>query len=217
MKHDIDSIVMTIRTEVGNHELPLVDGIAKTNRDPFRILLCTVLSSRTKDSVTRDACNRLWEIAKTPDVLRKLSVEKIEKLIYPVGFYRNKAKNLIVLGNQLVKEYESIVPSTREELVKLKGVGRKTANLVLALAFEKDAICVDTHVHRFFNRIGYIRTKKPIETELALMKKLPKKYWKEINGLVVSYGQNICKPIAPWCSKCPISQQCQKVGVVKPR
>lgn len=217
MIHDIDSIVKDVRAEVGNYELPLVDGIAKTKRDPFRILLCTVLSSRTKDSVTKEACNRLWNLVKTPGALLKLPLEDIEKLIYPVGFYRNKAINLLELGRQLVNDHGSVVPSTREELVKLKGVGRKTANLVLALAFEKEAICVDTHVHRFFNRIGYIKTSKPIETELALMEKLPGKYWIEINGLIVSYGQNICKPISPWCSRCPISRQCQKVGVKKSR
>ncbi|MHA2294876.1 MAG: endonuclease III domain-containing protein [Candidatus Hodarchaeales archaeon] len=215
---NIDNVVEAIREKVKPLELPVVDRMAREGKsNPFRILVCTMLSSRTKDSVTNEACKRLWDLAQTPGSMLELSVEEIEQAIYPVGFYRNKARNLKVLCEQLVKEFGSEVPDKLEELVKLKGVGRKTANLVLTLGFRKLGICVDTHVHRFFNRLDYVKTNKPEETEIALRKKLPKRYWIEINGLIVSFGQNVCKPISPWCSKCPINNICPRKGVDKSR
>ncbi|MFW9995456.1 MAG: endonuclease III domain-containing protein [Candidatus Odinarchaeota archaeon] len=217
MTFNIDAVVEAIKETVKQFELPIVDQMARTNRDPFQVLVCTMLSSRTKDSVTDEACKRLWRLAQIPEAILELSIDEIERAIYPVGFYRNKARNLKSLCEQLITDFGSKVPDTLEDLVKLKGVGRKTANLVLTLGFQKLGICVDTHVHRIFNRLGYIKTSNPGETELALRKKLPKKHWIEINGLLVSFGQNVCRPISPWCSRCPVNDACKRIGVKKSR
>ncbi|MCD6227366.1 endonuclease III [Candidatus Micrarchaeota archaeon] len=176
---------------------------------PFKILIGTVLSARTKDETTGKTVDRLFSKVDSPKKLSNMKVEQVEKLIYPVGFYKTKAKNIVKLSKILVKEYNSEVPDTITELVKLPGVGRKTANLVLSLAFDKDAICVDTHVHRITNRWGYVNTKTPYETEMVLRKKLPRKYWKVINSLLVRFGQNICRPVRPKCSECPLKNVCE--------
>ena len=169
--------------------------------------------ARTKDEVTSNAAKKLFvKVNKIKD-LEKISRKELEKLIYPVGFYKTKAKNLKLLPKILKKEFNSIIPETIEELIKLPGVGRKTANLVVTIAFDKHAICVDTHVHRIMNRLGYIRTKTPHETEIILRKKLPRKYWKTINSILVAFGQNTCKPISPFCSKCPIYKECKRIKV----
>lgn len=185
--------------------------------NPFRVLISTILSSRTKDEVTRQASKKLFSKVKNPYDLSRLSEKQIEKLIYPVGFYRVKAKLLKRLAKVLVTKYKGKIPDTMEELLKLPGVGRKTANLVLTLGFNKYGICVDTHVHRIVNRWGYVSTRSPNETEMELRKKLPKKYWKEINGLLVSFGRSICKPVAPLCNECPLRDLCPKIGVKKHR
>ncbi|WP_297455887.1 endonuclease III [Persephonella sp.] len=197
---------------------PVVSLMAKReHRTPFQILISTIISLRTKDEVTAEASERLFKLADNPYDMLKLSEEEIAKAIYPAGFYRNKAKTIKKISQILVEKYNSQVPDILEELLKLPGVGRKTANLVLALSFNKPAICVDVHVHRITNRLGFVKTKTPEETELELMKKVPKKYWNKINDLLVAFGQTICKPISPFCSKCPVSQYCEKVGVDRHR
>lgn len=185
--------------------------------DPFKILIATILSARTKDEVTAQASKRLFSKVKSPRDLVKLKTKEIEKLIYPVGFYRQKAKRLKELAKILIEKYDAKVPDSLEELVKLPGVGRKTANLVLSNGFGKDAICVDTHVHKITNRWGFVKTKTAYETEMELRKKLPKKYWRIINQLLVEFGKKICKPVKPSCSVCPIRNHCPKIGVKKHR
>ena len=188
-----------------------------TLRDPFKILVATVISARTKDEVTEKVSGRLFSRAKNFEDLLKMSEEEIARLIYPAGFYRNKARILKRLAEVIVKEYGGKVPSSLDELLKLPGVGRKTANLVLITAFGKDGICVDTHVHRIVNRWGFVRTKSPEETEMELRKKLPRKCWKKINRVLVPFGRKVCRPISPFCSSCPISDLCPKIGVERKR
>lgn len=182
-------------------------------KDPYSVLIACILSLRTNDKTTYPATLRMLELAKTPHDMKGVKVEDLAKAIYPVGFYENKAKQIIELSRQIDEELDGKVPDEIEELVKFKGVGRKTANLVLSLGFNKPAICVDVHVHRIFNRLGYIKTKNPEETEFALREKLPQKYWIDINTLLVTHGQNVCKPINPKCAQCPIEKYCKKIGV----
>jgi endonuclease-3 len=179
--------------------------------DPYLVLIACILSLRTNDKTTYPATLRMLKLAKTPKEMAKISQENLEKAIYPVGFYSNKAKQIIELSKIITKELNSQVPNTIEELIKFNGVGRKTANLVLAKGFQIPAICVDVHVHRIFNRLGLIKTKNPEETEFELRKKLPQKYWLDINTLLVTHGQNVCKPIRPKCKDCPITKFCKKI------
>lgn len=179
-------------------------------KNPYLVLIACILSLRTNDKTTYPATLRMLELAKTPKEMKQVKVEDLVQAIYPVGFYENKAKQIIELSKTIDEELGGKVPDEIEELIKFKGVGRKTANLVLSLGFNKPAICVDVHVHRIFNRLGYVKTKTPEETEFALREKLPQKYWIDINTLLVTHGQNICKPIKPKCSECPISAYCAK-------
>jgi len=213
----IGKVVEILRREKGKWDVPVVSLMAQTGSDPFKILVSTVLSLRTKDRVTEEASNRLFQVVKSPEDLLKLTEEEISNLIYPVGFYRRKAKNLREIAKILVEKYQGKVPDSLEELLKLPGVGRKTANLVVTLGFGKPGICVDTHVHRIMNRLGFVKTKTPEETEFSLRKKLPREYWIEINELLVALGQHICHPTSPKCSQCPISELCPKVGVSRRR
>lgn len=210
---DIDKVVRILKKEVKTYDVPIVELIEVQTKDPFKVLVATILSARTKDQTTAAACRRLFEKVKKPQDLKKLTIKQIEKLIYPVGFYHNKAKHLKELPDVLDELYGNKVPHTVEELVKLPGVGRKTANLVVAVAHVKPAICVDIHVHRISNRLGYVKTKTPLETEMALRKKLPKKHWITYNTIFVMFGQNLCTPISPKCSICPIYDQCNRIGV----
>ena len=180
-------------------------------KDPYLVLIACILSLRTNDRTTYPATLRMLELAKTPAEMKMVKAEDLAKAIYPVGFYENKAKQIIELSRQIDEELGGKVPDEIEELTKFKGVGRKTANLVLSQGFNKPAICVDVHVHRIFNRLGYVKTKTPEETEFALREKLPVKYWIDINTLLVTHGQNVCKPIKPMCDKCPISDYCAKI------
>ncbi len=216
MEKKIENIIRVLRRECKKFKEPIVTTISK-KKDPFKVLIGTVLSLRTKDDVTHKASERLFEKASTPYEIIKLSPEEIEKLIYPVGFYKRKAKNIIEISKILIEKYNGNVPDSIDELLKLPGVGRKTANLVITLGYGKLGICVDTHVHRISNRLGIVKTKTPEETEFALRKILPKKYWIEYNDLLVTWGQNICTPISPKCSICKISPYCEKIGVVKHR
>lgn len=196
---------------------PIVTEIAERTRDPFRILISTILSLRTKDEVTAEASKRLFQVADTPEKILNLKTNRIERLIYPVGFYKTKAKRLKQVCRILVEEYNGRVPDSLDELLRLPGVGRKTANLVITLGYGKPGICVDTHVHRISNRLGYVDTKTPEQTEMELRKKLPRKWWIKYNDLLVTWGQNICTPISPRCSICPLAKYCEKKGVKKSR
>jgi len=213
MSFAIDEAISRLKKEVAGYDVPVVDLIAAQTRDPFKVLVATILSARTKDEVTAAASRRLFKRAATPGELARLSVAELEKIIYPVGFFRNKAKYLAKLPQVLAEKFNGRVPDTIEELVQLPGVGRKTANLVVAVAFGKPAICVDTHVHRIMNIWGYVQTKTPLETEQALRNKLPEKYWIEINSILVAFGQGTCTPRRPKCSECVISDLCPKIGV----
>ena len=179
-------------------------------KDPYLVLIACILSLRTNDKTTYPATLRMLELAKTPQEMIKVTEEDLAKAIYPVGFYKNKARQIVELSKIIVEELNNKVPDTIEDLIKFNGVGRKTANLVLAKGYNIPAICVDVHVHRICNRLGYVKTKNPEETEFALREKLPQKYWLDINTLLVTHGQNVCKPIKPNCAECPIAEFCNK-------
>ena len=205
---DIEKIIQLIK----DAKQPLSDfgELMENFHDPFLVLIACILSLRTNDNTTYPATLRMLKLGKTPKDFANCDVKKLEKAIYPVGFYSNKAKQIVELSKILVEKYDSRVPDSIDELCKFNGVGRKTANLTIAKGFNKPAICVDVHVHRIFNRMGYLKTKTPDETEMVLRKKLPKKYWIDINTLLVTHGRNICKPIKPLCDKCPIETFCNK-------
>ncbi len=209
---DISRLIEAIKEEVAGYRTPVVDLIAVQTRDPFKVLVATILSARTKDETTAAAAARLFRHAQDPAALAELPEEEIRKLIYPVGFYKNKAGYLARLPAALAA-WGGAVPSDLESLMRLPGVGRKTANLVLSVAFGRDAICVDTHVHRIMNIWGYVRTRTPLETEMALREKLPVTYWRQINSLLVAFGQGTCTPVAPHCDACVIAADCPKIGV----
>jgi endonuclease-3 len=210
---DIRKIVKILRKEVQTFQVPIVTEVSRRRRGPFEVLVTTILSARTKDDVTRVAARRLLEKAPTPEAIIAMKEQDVARLIFPVGFYKTKAKNLKKMSADLLENFGGEVPDDLDELLKLSGVGRKTANLVITLAFGKPGICVDTHVHRVSNRLGYVATKDPEATEIALRGKLPREYWIEYNDLLVTWGQNICRPISPFCSKCAISPYCKQVGV----
>lgn len=186
-------------------------GLMDSFNDPYLVLIACILSLRTNDKTTYPATLRMLKLAKTPQQMMRVKIENLERAIYPVGFYKNKAGQIIELSKVLVEKYGGKVPCDIDELCKFKGVGRKTANLVLSRGFNTPAICVDVHVHRIFNRLGYVKTKNPEETEFALRKKLPEKYWILINTLLVTHGQNVCKPIKPMCEICPVEKYCAKI------
>ena len=210
----IDTIIRILKRLVRRWEEPVVGHY---KHDPFTTLISCLLSLRTKDETTRGASQRLFRLARTPQQMVRLSRATIERAIYPVGFYRTKAKTLHAVCRTLLDRYGGRVPDDLNELLTIKGVGRKTANLVVTLAFRKDGICVDTHVHRISNRWGYVRTKTPEQTEMALRAKLPRRYWQIYNDLLVTFGQNLCHPTSPWCSCCPLDRFCAKVGVTHSR
>jgi len=205
-----------LREEIKKFSIPIVSEVA-ADRDPYKVLISCVLSLRTKDDVTKKASLKLFQYADNPKKMINLKEAEIEKLIYPVGFYKTKAKRIIEMSHRILDEYGGIVPDTIDELLKLKGVGRKTANIVVTLGYAKPGVCVDTHVHRISNRWGYVKTKNPIQTEFALREKLPQEHWIEYNDILVTYGQNVCAPISPKCSICPIYSYCPKIGVEKHR
>ena len=213
----LPKILSSLRKEAKRWKQPIVGTFAGGENSLFKILISTVLSLRTKDKTTEEASHRLFRVAQTPEELLKLSAAQIEKIIYPVGFYRTKAKNLIEICRQLQSRFGGRVPDTMEDLLSLPGVGRKTANLVLTVGHGKPGICVDTHVHRISNRWGLVRTKTPEETEMALRRFLPKRYWIEYNDLLVAFGQNLCVPVSPFCSRCKFRDDCPKINVTKSR
>ncbi|MFH1681831.1 MAG: endonuclease III [Candidatus Eisenbacteria bacterium] len=214
---NIEEVLRVVRREIRRWEDPVVSRIAKEKRDPFRVLIGCLLSLRTKDETTAAACRRLFSLAGAPETLARLPLRTIEKAVFPVGFYRNKTRVIRDISKTLLRENGGAVPGTMEGLLALKGVGRKTANLVLTEGHGKLGICVDVHVHRITNRWGYVRTRTPDETEQALRAKLPKGHWKTINGILVTYGQNLCRPVSPHCSACKIAARCARAGVSRSR
>ncbi len=214
---DIVHVIRILKGQLRKWETPTATALAERKSDPFKILISTVLSSRTKDEVTAAATERLFSLASTPAGMLRLSEETIARVIYPVGFYRSKSRHIREICLALTGRFHAKVPDRLEDLLTLKGVGRKTANLVLSLAHRKDGLCVDTHVHRISNRLGYVSTATPKETELALRDKLPRRYWSVFNTLLVAHGQNLCRPISPFCSRCPVFDFCDRKGVTRSR
>lgn len=206
-----------LRETMPRFEQPLIDAMGEASRTPFHILIATILSLRTKDTLTAVVAPRLFAAADTPAAMLALSEARIAELIYPVGFYRTKARSIRQVSVLLLERYGGEVPRTLDELLDLPGVGRKTANLVLTAGYGLPGICVDTHVHRICNRWGYVQTKDPEATEMALRAKLPPEYWLVINGLLVTLGQNICHPTSPRCSECPVAAYCPRIGVTRSR
>src|SRR3989344_3803807 len=199
----IEKVYAILKREAVHYQVPVVDLINMQTNDPFKVLITTMLG----------AAQRLFAKVKNFADLVKLSSKELEQLIYPVGFYKTKAKHLKQLPLVMQEKFDNHIPQTIEELIQLPGVGRKTANLVVAVAFEKPGMCVDTHVHHIMNRLGYVKTKNPFQTEMALRKKLPILYWEKINSLLVAFGQHLCTPVSPKCSVCPIYRYCNRVGV----
>jgi len=214
---DIDAVVRILKRAVRAWSPPAVAQIQADRPDPFRVLISCLLSLRTKDAVTEVAARRLFALADTPAAILALPRRIIERTIYPVCFYRVKARTLHGICRDLLARFAGRVPDTLEELLTLKGVGRKTANLVVTVGYNKAGICVDTHVHRISNRWGYVRTKTPEATEQALRALLPRRHWIAFNDLLVPFGQNCCKPLSPLCSHCPVEPHCPKVGVTRHR
>ncbi len=214
----IEKVLRILRRETRKWKVPAVGVVASRAVDrPFATLVSTILSLRTKDAVTVQASRRLLSRASTPGAIASLRVPVIEELIYPAGFYHTKARNLKECCRILLEEHHGRVPRRMEELLNLPGVGRKTANLVITVGFGGYGVCVDTHVHRISNRWGYVRTRTPEQTEFALRARLPRKHWKTYNDLLVTFGQNLCVPVSPWCSRCPVEGYCERVGVHRHR
>jgi endonuclease-3 len=213
----IHEVMAVLRQAVEPYQKPLVDGMAEEHSSPFRVLVATILSLRTKDTMTTVVAERLFAEADTPNGVIAMGETRLSEVIYPVGFYRNKARTLIQVCTILREEYGGAVPDTLDALLALPGVGRKTANLVLTRGFGKLGICVDTHVHRICNRWGYLETKTPEKTEFALRERLPEEYWIPINGWLVTWGQHVCHPTSPRCSQCPLLKWCGQVGVTRHR
>lgn len=213
----IHEAVALLAEAVIGWKTPAVTIVSQREGNPFKVLISCILSLRTQDRTTGAASERLFALADTPEKMMVLPCDTIEKAIYPVGFYRTKAAHILEICRILDTEYGGNVPDEIDELLKLKGVGRKTANLVVTLGYGKPGICVDTHVHRICNRWGYVGTRTPEETEFALREKLPKEYWIVINDLLVTFGQNQCSPLSPKCSTCRLAHLCDRVGVGKSR
>jgi endonuclease-3 len=213
----LDIVLTILQKEAKTWNVPIVTLVAERSRDAFQILVSTLLSLRTKDETTTAASRRLFARADSPKTMLRLSAQEIEKLIFPVGFYKRKAKNLLDVSRIILEKYRGIVPDDLDELLSLPGVGRKTANLVLTLGFGKPGICVDTHVHRITNRFGYVSTRTPEHTEMALREKLPDRWWIPINDILVAFGQSLCRPTSPWCSRCKVEKYCEKINVDKSR
>ena len=211
----VERVMRALARAITGMELPAIEKISESQaEDPFQILIATALSARTQDATTHAASTRLFRRARTPRTIARLSVKDIERLIYPVSFYRTKARNVKACCEMLVSRFGGNVPRTMEELVTLPGVGRKTANLVLILAFKSlENICVDTHVHRISNRLGWVRTTLPDEKEQALYRATPRRWWPYINLYLVTWGQNTCRPVYPRCGDCVIADECPRIGV----
>ncbi len=214
---DIHAVIRILEDQVPRWQEPILGVVAKESSDPFRILIACLLSLRTKDRTTAEASHRLFGLARSPAAMARLPQARIERAIYPVGFYRTKAKHIKHICRRLLTIYGGRVPDSIDELLTLPGVGRKTANLVVTIGYGKPGICVDIHVHRISNRWGYIKTNTPQRSEDALREKLPRKYWIRYNDLLVPFGQNLCLPVSPRCSQCKLTRYCARVGVTRSR
>jgi len=212
---DISKLISILRAHYRKSRPPVARLSRCCINKPFQTLVATILSSRTLDQTTTAACQKLFRVARNPADLQRIPVSRLEKLIYPVGFYRVKARQLKALPEALDRMFGGHIPDTVDDLMRLPGVGRKTANLVAARAFGKDEICVDVHVHRISNRLGLVRTKRPLETENALKSAVPRKYWRDLNHLLVAFGQTICRPLSPQCGKCPLRLRCRWASGMK--
>ena len=213
----IHAIIARLQENLKNWDMPIVSHLAEMGQGPFKILISTLLSLRTKDETTTGATARLFDLARSPAEMLQLPEAVIIEAIYPVGFYRNKARTIHHICRELIDRHHARVPDRIEDLLALKGVGRKTANLVISLGYGRPAICVDTHVHRISNRLGYVATKTPEQTEQALRLKLPAPYWTLYNTLLVAFGQQVCRPVSPFCSRCPVSAYCDRKNIGKSR
>ncbi len=214
---NIDEIIKKVKKSIKKYEEPVLEKFNKKLNSPYWVLISCLLSLRTKDEITEKVIKNLYKIAKTPEQILKLPLAKLKKIIFKTGFYNNKAKTIKNVTKKILNDFKGKVPDTLDDLLSLPGVGRKTANLVLTVAYNKMGICVDTHVHKIFNRWGYVKTNTPDETEMKLREKLPEKYWKKINNFLVLFGQNICVPVSPFCSLCPVNLKCPKIGVKRHR
>ena len=213
----LNHVLRILQAHAPEWDVPVVAFIAAGGGSPFKQLVATVLSARTKDETTLGAVERLFALADSPESMRKLPTPKIERAIYPVSFFRVKAKNVGALCARLVQDFDSRVPQDLDTLCTLPGVGRKTANLIMTEAFDQPAICVDTHVHRISNLWGFVATRTPEQTERALRTSLPRRHWKGYNPLLVAFGQHTCVPASPWCSRCPVERFCPKIGLKRNR
>ena len=212
----IKTIIKILSKKYNSNEETTLNRMRK-KPNPFKILISCLLSLRARDENTEKISKKLFNIANTPEEISKLPLKKLEKIIYSSGYYKNKSKTLKYVSNELIKKFNSKVPKTKEELLSIKGIGPKTANIVLAFAYNQSVIPVDTHVHRISNRLGFVKTKTAEKTEPELYKIIPKKDWNELNAIFVQFGRDICLPISPWCSKCPINKYCPKINVKKSR
>jgi endonuclease-3 len=213
---NIPKVMDTLAEHFNYNERTILNRMRK-KRDPFKILISCLLSLRTQDKNTDIASKKLFDVADTPEKILRLPTETLEKLIFSSGHYHKKAQTLKHVSKVLMEKFNSTVPDTKEELLSIKGVGPKTANIVLSFAFQKPVLPIDTHCHRIPNRLGWVKTKAPEKTEIELEKILPRKYWLEFNALFVLFGKTICQPISPWCSKCPVEKYCVKIGVNRSR
>ena len=214
---DIPAVNRILKREFAKQHAPIVDLVAAQTEDPFHVLVATILSTRTKDECTAKVCERVFKIIGKPHDFDRLTLREVEKIIFPIGFYHTKAQHLKKLPSVLDAEFGGSVPDSIDDLMKLPGVGRKVANLVMTQGFNKPAICVDVHVHRICNRLGLLKTRDPFGTEMTLRRILPIRYWKKWNSYLVSFGQITCAPIGPKCSTCPLRIHCNQVGVTRHR
>jgi endonuclease III len=214
---NIGKVLDIVRKTARRYDMPVLEKFNEMTRDPYWVLISCLLSLRTKDAVTEEVSRRLYGAAKRPEDVLKIPVRKMEKLVYRSGFFRVKARNILHVAREIIEKYKGKVPDTIDELLKIKGVGRKTANLVVTVAYNKPGICVDTHVHQICNRWGYVKTKTPEQTEMRLRAILPQKYWIRINMWLVLFGQHICLSVSPLCSQCPVAGQCPRIGVKRHR
>jgi endonuclease-3 len=213
----VAKLLRILERESAKWNAPIVALAAQQNQDPFLTLIGCILSLRTKDETTSVACERLFAKARAPEAMLAIAPKTLERLIYPVGFYRTKARVIRGICRDLIDKFGGRVPDNIDDLLTLNGVGRKTANLVVTQAFRKPGICVDTHVHRISNRWGLVASKTPDKTEMALREVLPRRHWIDYNTILVAFGQTLCQPVSPWCSRCPIEPECPKIGVVHSR
>lgn len=216
MKNKPLEIFQRVKKEVNSLKIPFVSKISE-KKDPYKVLISCIISLRTKDETTAFVSQKLFKVADNPYKMSKLSLKKLQELLYPCGFYRNKARTIKEISKKIISHFQGKVPPERETLLKFKGVGRKTANLVLGLGYGIPSICVDTHLHRIFNRLGLVSTKTPFDTEKALESIYPKRYWVSLNNYFVAFGQNICLPISPYCSRCVVNKFCLRKAVDKHR